>query len=103
VAVQVLTPLALVAKTGRPMWSARTKEMTPPSITATGVLAGVLGRSALMSFHWKAVRARLTPAVPDVFADQGAGGLVVFGDARPSLSKTEWMVTAVGEERVRIA
>ncbi len=36
VAVQTLTPLALVAKTGRPMWSARTKLTAPPSITAMG-------------------------------------------------------------------
>jgi hypothetical protein len=35
-AVQTFTPVALVAKTGRPMWSARTKEMVPPSITAIG-------------------------------------------------------------------
>jgi hypothetical protein len=35
-AVQTFTPLALVAKTGRVMWSARTKEMTPPSMAATG-------------------------------------------------------------------
>jgi hypothetical protein len=35
-AVQTFTPVEFVAKTGRPMWSARTKEMTPPSMTAIG-------------------------------------------------------------------
>jgi hypothetical protein len=36
VVVQTFTPLVLVAKTGRPMWSVRTKLVTPPSITAIG-------------------------------------------------------------------
>jgi hypothetical protein len=35
-AVQTFTPVELVAKTGRPMWSTRTKLTTPRSLTAMG-------------------------------------------------------------------
>jgi hypothetical protein len=37
------------------------------------------------------------PAMPDLFADKGSGGLIVAAIRRPSLSKTEWMVTTDGE------
>lgn len=33
---QTFAPVEFVAKTGRPMWSARTKLTTPPSMTAMG-------------------------------------------------------------------
>lgn len=35
-AVQTFAPVEFVANTGLPMWSARTKLTTPPSITAMG-------------------------------------------------------------------
>jgi hypothetical protein len=80
VADQTFTPAEFVANTGLPMWSARTKEMTPPSITATGS----------QPFQtYSRIRA------PEVSLYSAILG--------PLLSKTEWMVTAVGEERVRIA
>lgn len=35
---QTIVPVKLVANTGRPIWSARTKEMTPPSIADDAIL-----------------------------------------------------------------
>jgi len=80
VAVQTFTPLALVAKTGRAIRSARTKEMTPPSMTATG-------SQPFQTYS------RISAPVASLYS----------AIRRPWLSNTEWMVTAVGEERVRTA
>jgi hypothetical protein len=79
-AVQTLTPFALVAKTGRPMWSVLTKLITPPSMTATG-------SQPFQTYS------RISAPVPSLYS----------AIRRPSESKTEWMVTGVGEVRVRIA
>jgi hypothetical protein len=70
VAVQTFTPLALVAKTGRPMWSARTKEITPPSITA-------IGSQPFQTYS------RISAPEVSLYS----------AIRRPSLSKTEWTVT----------
>jgi hypothetical protein len=77
VADQTFTPVEFVAKTGRAMWSARTKEMTPPSITATGS-------------HPFQTYARISAPVASLYS----------AILRPSLSKTEWMGMAVVEARV---
>ena len=62
------------------MWSARTNDTTPPSMTA-------IGSQTFQTYsRIRALEVSLYSAI-----------------LRPSLSKTEWMVTAVGEVSVRIA
>lgn len=96
-AVQTFTPLALVAKTGLPMWSARTQERPSlPSQVCLGVRRKIVHWTVFCSASPFDHRDRLPP-VPDVFADKGSGGLIVAAIRRPSLSKTEWMVTTDGE------
>jgi hypothetical protein len=62
------------------MWSARTKEMVPPSITATGAQPFRMG-------------SRISAPVVSLYSAMRL----------PSESNTEWIVTGVGEVRVRIA
>jgi hypothetical protein len=73
---QTFTPAEFVAKTGREMWSARTKEMTPPSMTATGS-------------HPFQTYSRISAPVPSLYS----------AILLPSESKMEWMVTAVGDQK----
>jgi hypothetical protein len=68
---QTFTPVEFVAKTGRAMWSARTKLTTPPSITATGS-------------HPFQTYSRMSAPVVSLYS----------AILRPSLSKTEWMASA---------
>jgi hypothetical protein len=60
------------------MWSARTKEITPPSITAMG-------------YQPFKTYSRISAQVVSLYS----------AILRPSLSKTEWIVTGVAEVRVR--
>jgi len=101
-AVQIFTPAAFVANTGLPMWSARMKYTTLPA------LAGVLGRSA----GKRSTGAFSCPPHPSItatgfhpfqtYSRMSAPEVSLYSAIRrPSLSKTEWIVTGVGEVRVR--
>jgi hypothetical protein len=59
VAVHTFAPVELVANTGLPMWSVRTKEMTPPLMGVTGLGAvrgqppcGAMEVKLLASMGW---------------------------------------------------
>ena len=83
VAVQVLTPLAFVAKTGRPMWSARTKEMTPPSMTATGSQPFQTYSRIAPEVSWYLAMRRAVRVEDGVDSD-GGGREAVGGESGPA-------------------